>query len=60
MSYAHCTPNVALNKLCFLHKLFEVPQHIKIHLLGWCKSPAWNILDETIRKHLVVHRHWQV
>ena len=49
-SYAHCTPNVALNKLCFLHNLFEVPQHIKMHILGWCQSPAWSILDETITK----------
>jgi len=34
MSYAHCTTNVALNKLCVLHNRFEVPQHIKMHILG--------------------------
>lgn len=37
MSYAHCTTNVALNKLCVLHNRFEVPQHIKMHILGWCQ-----------------------
>jgi len=33
---------------------------LKCTYVGWCKSPAWNILDETIRKHLVVHWHWKV
>lgn len=50
MSNAHHTPNMALNKLCFLRNLFEVSKHIKMHTFGWCKSAAWSIWGETIRK----------